>query len=775
MINKIFSFLILIFLSQYTYSQEDIAVEEIEWAVLDIINDLRKAEELGPLTRDEVLDAVAFNQSEYISETSKLSHEQDDSKKKTLVDRILFFEAPFAFAGENIALFSSNSKYTLDKGQAKQLLTNSNQVAMAAIYSWQNVEDSRLNLFDPNFSSIGVSVLLNEKKQYSIVAVIANPAYDLAMPKKAFSFEGIDAYDKESCSKLDKDFPNIEELLSTAFQVEGNKLFFVYPSLDLFNELISSSSDGLSAEIIFNEQFQCNEGNKLFPGNITDGYLLPLNKKAKLNTLNTLIEQKEVKIELATLPEFFDPKNCEINGLVIKDGKKCSTIPYNKIEFKDLKTLDISLQFIGESLNDSTSWKDTLILQFPISLSEEEKMERLKSYKSLVESVSFDAYRVDVQRMVSPTADDLLKEEIDSVFYSYLRKENTNLAIENMVLNDHLLVKIKNTYHELELANLDSSEKWNYLREAAKEDEKLNAVIDSINQIKIIAYGDASISSELSKEDKIDLLNTAVKSDNSQLAITLQRSLLEDAIDNGESLPNYSIDTKQNRTKLPLLNNEIVYASLKGEEVYDGNPIHIAFLELFLIHPGQKEIAYNYLLSTLNYWGKSSKNIKGVEEWRKQFMKLGSASAIESAYLAKMELFYNLLAADYYYEKSDFAERKKSLSAILEIQKRANLSEKEVIDIAKYFTLQDQFSMAVDLMKSRLSDESLSPTYLSYFLQISFYDESNFSRQNYLKTLNRLGELSKEDFCEFFSKNKRGIQPLKDDAIKEIYCSICPK
>ena len=140
-----------------------------------------------------------------------------------------------------------------------------------------------------------------------------------------------------------------------------------------------------------------------------------------------------------------------------------------------------------------------------------------------------------------------------------------------------------------------------------------------------------------------------------------------------------------------------------------------------------------------------------------------------------MELFYNLLAADYYYEKSDFAERKKSLSAILEIQKRANLSEKEVIDIAKYFTLQDQFSMAVDLMKSRLSDESLSPAFLSYFLQISFYDESNFSRQNYLKTLNRLSELSKEDFCEFFSKNKRGIQPLKDDAIKEIYCSICPK
>ncbi len=773
MTNKIFTFLIFSFLTQFAISQEDIAVEEIEWAVLEVINDLRKAEGLDLLKREEVLDAVAFNQSEYIAETSKLSHEQEDSKKKTLVDRILFFEAPFAFAGENIALFSSNSKYTLGEGQSKQLLSSPEQVAKAAIYSWQDEEDSKLNLFDPNFSSIGISVLLNEKKQYSVVAVISNPAYNLAMPKKAFSFEGIDAYNKESCSKLDKDFPNIEELLSTAFQVEGDKLYFVYPSLDLFNELISSSSDGLSAEIIFNEQFLCSEGNRLFPGNVTDGYLLPLSKKAKLNTSNTLVEQKEVKIELATLPEFFDSKNCEINGLVIKDGKKCSTIPYNKIEFKDLKSLDIPLQFIGESLNDSTNWKDTLVLQFPTSLPESEKLELLKGYKSLVESVSFNASRVDVQIIVSPTSEDLLTEELDSGFYSFLRNENTDLALGSIVSDDYLLDRIKNTYHELEVANLDSTEKWSFLREAAKEDEKLKDIIDSINQIKIIAYGTASISSELTKEEKMHLLNKSIKSDNTQLAIILQRSLLEEAIDNGASLPNYSMDTKQNKTKLPLLNNEIVYANLKGEETYDGNPIHIAFLELYLINPSQKIITYNYLLSTLNYWGKSNKNIKGIDEWQKQLAKVVTTNEIKPSHLAKTELFYNLLAADYYYEKADFGKRKKALSAILDLQKKANLSEEEIIEIAKYFALQDQFSMAVDLMKSRLSSDSLSADYLSYFLQISFYDESNFSKENYLKTLERLSELSAKEFCEFFSKNKRGIQPLKDNAIKEIYCSIC--
>ncbi len=64
------------------------------WAglLLEEMNILRAKKELSELQLDEILEAAAFDQAEYCSELGKLVHEQDNSKKKSVSQRVLFYE-----------------------------------------------------------------------------------------------------------------------------------------------------------------------------------------------------------------------------------------------------------------------------------------------------------------------------------------------------------------------------------------------------------------------------------------------------------------------------------------------------------------------------------------------------------------------------------------------------------------------------------------------------------------------------------------------------------
>ena len=136
-------------------------------------------------------------------------------------------------------------------------------------------------------------------------------------------------------------------------------------------------------------------------------------------------------------------------------------------------------------------------------------------------------------------------------------------------------------------------------------------------------------------------------------------------------------------------------------------------------------------------------------------------------------LNYSLIAADYYYEKQKFNERRKAFEEILRWQKLAALTSTEVLQLAQYLCYQDQLGKAVELLYAHMKKEEIDKELLLYFLQIGQYENDIVSEKFYLERLQHAKENFPDDFCKLFSKEKMGIQSLKNPNIKNVYCSSC--
>ena len=91
-------------------------------------------------------------------------------------------------------------------------------------------------------------------------------------------------------------------------------------------------------------------------------------------------------------------------------------------------------------------------------------------------------------------------------------------------------------------------------------------------------------------------------------------------------------DPEQRKFSLSLINNKIVMEQSLGATSFEGNPIHKALLELYLIDKNLAVLTYNYHLSTLNYWASNTNEIKNIEDWLDEFEKLGFIRVIGPVY-----------------------------------------------------------------------------------------------------------------------------------------------
>ena len=105
--------------------------------------------------------------------------------------------------------------------------------------------------------------------------------------------------------------------------------------------------------------------------------------------------------------------------------------------------------------------------------------------------------------------------------------------------------------------------------------------------------------------------------------------------------------------------------------------------------------------------------------------------------------------------------------------KEADLSDQEILDLASYLCFQDQFSEAIKLLMPYVNKEELNKEILLYFLQIVSYDANLVSIAKQEEYFQKAKENYPKEFCELFSKEKMGVQMLKNYNIKKMYCESC--
>lgn len=742
--------------------------EVVSGLLVEEVNNLRKKEGLQALIGSETLDAIAFDQAEYISKLGKITHEQDQEKKKTLLDRILFYEGLNAQAGENAVIVGVGSKEQIEVGGVRVLINTEANAVKAAIVSWLGEEEGRLNLLDPHFYEVGTAVIIQENKEIIFVLVTASLPYLPPNSKKvATNFHGVNSYSDENCKTFLENNSTIPQLFSDAITVEKGEAFFNYHSLDYINELINSSSDGIALDIVRDSQFDCSEGNRLFPSDINDGYLMHPAKKGKLNAYNLLKEKGEVKLSLGVLPDFYTAENCELNLVIIKKGSYCETVPYNRLESKNLNWFNTPHLLAGKSDTNFFAWNDSSVINIPLGTNIDLKA-ALKTQLDLLRELNYDFQSVYLETQVTPIGVEGVGHELDSFLMQELGE--IYFSSSHQVAWEAYSEFQKGTFHQLETEGMSQEEIKAYLQ--TQNDEGLSKFRNEVNQLHLTVKGRATLSNSTSKEAKVVLLKRLIKDQRIKPAEYLQSNLIQEVLDKKMSVDVIpQVDPSQKKNTLTLINNQIVLQQALGELSFDGNPIHLAFLELFLIDKKQTEVSFNKHISELKYWSTKPTGMKSFESWPEGFRALSAAVPAES--YARGFLNYHLIAADYYYDKGDFSKRKKAFVELMKWQSRANLNKAELLDLAKYLCFQDQFSKAIELLIPEVKGKHPDEKLLYYFLQIAIYDQVQVNAKAYLQALVKAKELYPGNFCSLFSKEKAGIQLLKDHDIKALYCAQC--
>ncbi|MBD98931.1 MAG: hypothetical protein CMO34_03735 [Verrucomicrobia bacterium] len=768
---KITFFLSLLFYS--AFGQDEFLEEQIKQILHDQINELRAAENLHPLQNDEILDAAAFDQATYIKSLNKVVHEQDKSKKKTLKDRIKYYAGLHAQYGENGAIIVLGSKEKIKKGGERVLIDSHEKAIQAVLNSWMDEDEGRKNLLDQGFYTLGTSVVMGEDQQLNIIAVFGSLPY--LYPNNAEFSKGLygtEEYDKVVCDKFIEKHPSISQLFSDAFVIENNELFFRYHDIPFVQSLLEGGSDGIAAEIILKEQLACGEGNRLYPGTVNDGYLLRPIRKNNLYGNNLMEDKKEVKISLGTLPDFYDQKTSEINGVIIKEGHHCATVPYNKIATSNVRWFEQDYLLAGDSLENGYKWSDTIAFQ--LQLDEEKAWENaLSEKKAYFDRINFELDYLDIKLSLSPGHQSMSKQNIKSVVYQKLGLDSNSFVGFNSWVDWGSYQKFQiGTFYQLDTEGMDSAQVSTYLEGKQAEDKELLEFLSGLNRIRIKAYGTGIVQADVPLADKQSIIPQMMNENRMEPALFLQKSMIRDMQSDKVQYDQIPLtDPSQKKYTLPYISNLIVANEMEGNASFDANPTHLAFFELFLINKNQTEVAFNRFISELKFWSVNTSRVKNMEDWKAGFTKI--RPKINRTAFARGMLNYSLIAADYYYEKQKFNERRKAFEEILRWQKLAALTSTEVLQLAQYLCYQDQLGKAVELLYAHMKKEEIDKELLLYFLQIGQYENDIVSEKFYLERLQHAKENFPDDFCKLFSKEKMGIQSLKNPNIKNVYCSSC--
>jgi len=737
------------------------------------LSQYRSQNQLPDITLSEKLNAVAFEQAEYILDLGRLTHTQEKEEKESLADRLSFFEAPFADAGELILDIKVGSKYDLSPDGTAVEVKSETSLIKAAIYAWQEDEETEQILDEPHYYRYGRSILEYDEKVILVVVMASLPYQNSKEKKLPFDHYGVEPYQKAVCDRFIEEHGTLPQLFSEAISVEGQKAYFNYHSLSYFESIIQDGGDALAVDLVARDQYDCRSGNRLFPGAFVNGLMLKPAKKTKLINANEKIEEKEVKVHLADLPEYYTPADYELNLIIIKKGVACELVPYNQIETKNLSKLPNRYLLQGDTLAESESWLDTLKVIIPYR---ENKLEpkSLENLSKKVKLLEMDVKRIRAIELLPPNKPNAQDTGLERRLLGSLKLSGETIKWEQEKrINWQAYYGFQeNSFYEIETKGMDSLDLSAYLIETAKTDAELNEFLNGIHQLKLELEARITVNTKMDRGLLIDLMKSLIKENKIERAAAIQRFLIEHSASN-DFQNEIILDPAQKKRNLPIINNQFATAANQGEKVFAGNRLHLAALELHLVDQGNAIVSYNYALAALNYYASHQDQLEKLEELEDLIESLQGKKIIPSKNLARLKMQYHLIAANYHYEKEDFNARKKDFKALIKWQPKADLNSEEVLSLAQYFCFQDQFPKAIQVIEPVIAVEPINSDLLFYYLQIVRYDAEQFNKKKFSGLLELAQEQFPKQFCDFFSKQKQGIQILEDLDVKELYCKSC--
>lgn len=752
-----------------------------EQIIFDNINKILQKRFLETFTINHTLKKAADDQAQYMANIDDVTETQTIKEKETTALRVYIH-------GGSMHAYEIVEKNNIKKGSIPFSYEKlCNDIVFKLFNNSKKAKLIQSNKY--NYMGIGVQLNMNKKKVYiSIVlgnyktindGILFTNKLPLPYTNKYF---GLSAQDPKECRKIEK-MDNAHELQNNLI-VENNEIYFETDNVKLLKKIIREKKDGLSIDVLQEEQFICDNANIIDYNNLNRGILLKpvYNKKLFKKNIAEIKENKYAfKSYLGTLPEDISD-NYELNLVLIQNKSMCQSLAPSFItQTEGTYTKKVDLLADTVLINSRFNYKpiaDSIVLTFRIPFENKKYNYKATDIEPFLQSLNEPAFIINdlsITAYSSIEGNDkenkfLQEKRANSIVKAleYRQTEDISTEIYTAYNTDDFTNDISKTKHA-KMASMSVEEVQKYIR-----DNKLKKDLEPILQnhryaeIKMEATYDISGNNEL--RYVVKEFAEAIGVSDKELALSIQKFAIQKIL-NGTY--NVSI-LKEMATP-----NEFIYAGMEMNRLYmlfrykkiSSEDFVTQVAALNELSPNNEYIAFNYLLNSINYSdneyliNENNRIQSNIDQLYYTPLTKQTIDGLNVKYQFKILNASDTLTTD----------KKLKINCIEKIKEIVNIKEESMnnaLKLAELFIENKDYTFACESLEPWVM-KSTNEKVLFTYLSLCSVDEWAIHSQKFTKAMTKASQVNKKKYCDLFDGSKFSLRILENDVVKESYCKIC--
>ena len=740
----------------------DLDVELLNDYILKEVNLLRKKAKVKPLKNELLLQPAANNQASFMQENNKLTHFQKRKDKRTPKNRVDYFGGQFNVVGENVQQIHKDSKVKIKRKE--RAIDSYSELAKLLVYNWEHSPPHYRNIITPNYKTTFTTIKIGKDGKIYACQLFGGSVYE--KPPELVNGHEYKAYKEKKCKRC------YSRPFKASVHVTKDSVIYLIAERkkDVKKLFRSRNKDGVVADVVLKEQFECGKDNQVNGREGVTGFLLEPVFKKDFNKDGNFYRKKYVRINLGKVPTWVD-QEFEVNLTLINKNRTCRNIHY--YEFRTEMHLDLNLGINLDSLSPLyTETKEDSLVQVVY----------YNKGKSAISDASLLAIKSELSSknisIETITIEGFSSIEGSLSYNKSLYNKRANNLLELLDLNNidsskiHITAEenfngfrkdIKNTSYEY-IGSLSDSE----LKEKMKDTSLTKALEIYLKKHRFskltINYKEKSNHFFSLKEVKKDL-QLAVNKERKKEAIQLQKVKYWYFLKDSLSLNDTIIDIPFNKDNLELLLNKSVLKfnldSLNPNSYFNfENDLN----QLLVLDAKNKKV--NTILAAFDFLNMMNST---TNESIKFFSDLKKRKYLDAKLKARL-----LIATAYYNDVVLYKRNNKNilLPKIKKYLRPAKLKTNEKFDVARYYSFYYDYKSAYNISRKLIGKTEELNDWV-YFLKLIHFSNIKEKRKLYINYFKKIKRYSGDRFCQLFHSPKLNFQILSDEEIKSIYCKSC--
>jgi hypothetical protein len=588
----------------------------------------------------------------------------------------------------------------------------------------------------------------------------------------------------KACIAFDKILEAMPQDARFTTFIRNDSIILTHSDASWFWKLMASKNDGVAIDLVSKDQYACDNVQRFASSWSHKGFLLPplYREDMRKNMLPT--QNDYVALYAGKVPGTWKKDILEANYLLLQDKHLCY---YSNV---------INLDFNGWSLLHNGLYYDTFphqtfqrryqevskTLHFTIPFEKDKWDYKQTDIRPLYDSLNLTDYTIKAIRIHTYTSvegtrernEKLQQQRAESIVRSLQAFQpealvSTVTASENWVefMNDiagsgfsNLMPLSKDEIKE----RLTSPALLAKLEPTLRHHRKALIELDLEKRISYLQ----STAGELKKYFHQELANR-----NMEEALYLQQIIFYRI--KREELP----DTFLHEIEVPesleygslLLNNVSFQFENSYSTVFEAIN---TFEKLDILLKENPKIKYNLCALRLQSW-RESPLLVDQHPLLSDIQSLANIG-IPELLVRRLLINYNILLSESSLRQKKYAEKEKAVKFIHAAYSTGNLSDEDLLNLAKYFSYNSKFDWAEKILQPRTNAIDVSEDLLFYYLNLTLFDEHNTKNSSYRAVLLNAINGNQPRFCKLFDSIKNGgvtFQLLNDPYLKKTYCENC--